>query len=133
MKVGGYSFWALALFYLASAVVYWFMSHDPTGTTCLVLSFALAAMVGYYLLFTARRMEPQPEDHPDAEIADGAGELGFFSPYSYWPVATAAAASVIALGMVFGPFLIVIGLAFLVFTVIGFLFEYYVGHRPFAD
>ena len=31
-------------------------------------------------------MEPRPEDRKDAEIADGAGELGFFPPYSWWPL-----------------------------------------------
>ena len=31
-------------------------------------------------------MDPRPEDRKDAEIADGAGELGFFPPYSWWPL-----------------------------------------------
>ena len=35
--------------------------------------------------------EPRPEDRMDGEIADGAGELGFFPPYSWWPLWCAAA------------------------------------------
>ena len=31
-------------------------------------------------------MDPRPEDRKDGEIADGAGELGFFPPYSWWPL-----------------------------------------------
>ena len=133
MKVSGYSFAILVPFTWIAAIIYWSLSHDPTGTTCLVLSGGLGAMVSYYLLFTARRMEAQPEDRADAEIADGAGELGFFSPYSYWPVLTAAAFSIVGLGAVFGTFLIIIGLLLLLPAVAGFLFEYYVGRRPFAD
>ena len=43
-------------------------------------------MVTFYLGFHAKKMEPRPEDRKDAEIADGAGELGFFPPYSWWPL-----------------------------------------------
>ena len=38
------------------------------------------------------------EDYEDAEIADGAGELGFFSPGSWWPLLIALSASVTAVG-----------------------------------
>ena len=43
-------------------------------------------MMSLYLGFHAARMEPRPEDRKDGEIADGAGELGFFPPYSWWPL-----------------------------------------------
>ena len=33
-------------------------------------------MVTLYLGFHAKKMDPRPEDRNDAEIADGAGELG---------------------------------------------------------
>ena len=46
----------------------------------------LARMVTLYLGFHASKMDPRPEDRKDAEIADGAGELGFFPPYSWWPL-----------------------------------------------
>ena len=127
MKVEGYVFGFLAAFLGVVALIYWLLSHDPTGTTCLVLSGGLGALVGYYLLFTARRMEPRPEDRADAEIDEGSGEIGFFSPYSYWPIIAAGAAATVVLGLVFGTFLILIGSVFLVFASIGFLFEYYIG------
>ena len=43
-------------------------------------------MVTLYLGFHAKNMDPRPEDRKDGEIADGAGELGFFPPYSWWPL-----------------------------------------------
>ena len=54
-------------------------------------------------------MEPRPEDRKDAEIADGAGELGFFPPYSWWPLWCGACLAVIVLGVVIGWWLVIIG------------------------
>ncbi len=127
MKVESYVFGFLALFFVPVTIVYYVLSKDPTGTTALVLTTGLAGMVGYYLWFTARRMEARPEDRPDAEISEGDGEIGFFSPHSWWPIATAGSASILALGLIFGPFLAIIGLVLLLIAVFGFLFEYYVG------
>ena len=47
-------------------------------------------------------MEPRPEDLKDAEIADGAGELGFFPPYSWWPLWCGGALAVIVYGVALG-------------------------------
>ncbi len=127
MKLEGYLFGFLALFLVPVSIVYWYLSRDPTGTVCLVLSIGLAFMVAYYLLFTARRMEARPEDRPDAEISEGAGEVGFFPPHSWWPIAAAAAFSLTATGLIFGPFLTIIGFGLIFLTAFGFLFEYYVG------
>ena len=127
MKIEGYLFAFYAVFLIPVTIVYWILSQDPTGTTCLALSIALAFMVGYYLLFTARRMEARPEDRPDAEISEGSGEIGFFPPHSWWPIALAASFTVVMVGLVIGPFLAMIGAGFLVVATLGFLFEYYVG------
>jgi protein-S-isoprenylcysteine O-methyltransferase Ste14 len=127
MKVEGLLFAFYAAFFVPVTIIYWVLSGDPTGTTALVLTFGLAAMVGYYLWFTARRMEARPEDRPDAEISEGAGEMGFFSPHSWWPIATAASAMLVGLGLIFGVWLGLIGFSLLLITVFGFLFEYYVG------
>jgi hypothetical protein len=127
MKVEGYLFAFLAAFLVPVTAIYWILSQDPTGTTCLVLTITLAFMVAYYLLFTARRMEARPEDRPDAEISEGSGEVGFFPPHSWWPIALAGSFTVVMLGLVIGPFLALIGGGFLVVAVLGLLFEYYLG------
>ncbi len=127
MRIESYVFGFMAAFFIPVTIVYWTLSGDPTGTTALVLTIGLVGMIGYYLWFTARRMEARPEDRPDAEISDGAGEMGFFSPHSWWPIATAGSAMILALGLIFGPWLGLIGLVLLLTAVFGFLFEYYVG------
>lgn len=127
MKVEGLLFAMICVFLVLVSGIYWILSLDPAGTTMILLSGLLALIVGYYLLFTARRMEARPEDRADAEISEGSGEMGFFSPHSWWPIYTAAAFSTAALGMVFGVWLFLIGMAAVAFTAMGFLFEYYVG------
>ncbi|ACU35320.1 cytochrome c oxidase subunit 4 [Actinosynnema pretiosum subsp. pretiosum] len=101
---------------------------EPVGTVALALTGGLALLVGTYFRFIARRIEVRPEDNPDAEISDGAGELGFFSPGSYWPVALAAAAAVTGVALAFWLiWLLVIGVVLIVLTVGGLVFEYHTG------
>ena len=125
MKVEGFLFAGIAVFLAGTDVVYWFNSHDPTGTTALALATGLGALVGTYLLVTARRMEPRLEDRDDADISDGAGELGFFSPYSWAPLWCAIAAATCFLGIIFGWWLFFIGASFAVPAIGSMLFEYY--------
>ena len=127
MKVEGLLFGVYAVFLVFVTAVYWLLSQDPTGTACLLLSGFLAFMVGYYLWFTARRMEARPEDRGDADISEGSGEMGFFPPHSWWPIYTAGAFTITAVGVIFGPWLFLIGFVLVLITSMGFLFEYYVG------
>lgn len=127
MKVEGVLFAIYSLFLVVVSGVYWLLSGDPTGTTCILLSGGLAFITGYYLLFTARRMEVRPEDKPDGEISEGSGEVGFFPPHSWWPLFMAAAFSIAMLGLVFGMWMVVVGIVAIGITTSGLLFEYYVG------
>jgi hypothetical protein len=127
MKVEGWLFVGCAAFFAVMDVIYWHYSKDPTGTTALALSVGLAFLTGFYLLFTGRRLPPRPEDRPNAEIAEGTGELGFFSPHSWWPLITGMSAAVAALGAAIGWWLFLIGMLFVLLSAIGFVFEYYRG------
>ena len=128
MKVEGWLFGGCGIFFLGSDIVYWFTSHDPTGATALFLAVLLASLIGFYVLFTGRRLPVRPEDNPEGEIVEGTGELGFFSPHSWWPLFVSLAAGLAALGVAIGWWLFLIGLMLTVFAVIGFVFEYYRGH-----
>jgi len=127
MKVEGYLFIGCAVFFAAADVVYWYYSKDPTGTTALALAVGLAFLSGFYILFTGRRLPLRPEDNPQGEIAEGTGELGFFSPHSWWPLFTGLACATAAIGAAVGWWLFLIGMLFVVLSAIGFVFEYYRG------
>lgn len=127
MKIEGNIFASFGIFLVPCTVVYWHYSQDPTGTAALIMTIGLCALIGFYLLFTARRIDARPEDDSHAEIADAAGELGFYSPYSWWPLAVAATGSLIFLGGVFGWWLIFLGVPLFTVSVWGLVFEYYRG------
>lgn len=127
MRIEGWLFAGGFFFFSISAVVYGLLSEEPVGTVALSFSAALSFLVGYYLLFTARRIDSRPEDRRDAEIAEGAGELGFYSPYSWWPLSLAFFAAVAFLGVVFGWWLFILGAVGGMLSVVGLVFEYYRG------
>jgi hypothetical protein len=136
MKMEARIFLWIALFCFAIAAVYgWWTGHDTgkvevAGTAALILSGGLMGLGGSFFWFVARRIDARPEDRNDAEIAEGAGELGFFSPGSYWPVGIAVSATVVGLGMALvQTWLIGTGVILVLIAVSGLLFEYYVGNR----
>ena len=127
MKVEGWLFLGCGIFFGGSDIAYWYLSHDPTGTVALALSVGLALLTGFYLLFTGRRLPLRPEDNNEGEVAQGTGELGFFSPHSWWPMWVGAAAAFTALGAAIGWWMVLIGVVALLLTSVGFVFEYYRG------
>jgi MFS family permease len=127
MKVEGWLFAAGFFFFAISAVIYGVLAEEPVGIVALAFTAGLAFLVGYYLLFTARRIDPRPEDSKTAEIVEGAGELGFYSPHSWWPLAVAGSAAITLLGVAVGWWLFIIGAGASVLAVIGLVFEYYRG------
>jgi hypothetical protein len=129
MKSEAWIFGVNAVFFTLVAPAYWFLTYDPTGTAALIMTALLTILVTFYLGFHARRMEPRPEDNKEAEVADGAGELGFFPPYSWWPLWCAATVAVMVLGIVFGWWLFIIGAGLGSIALIGWIFEYYVGEH----
>ena len=125
MKVEGILFAGLAVFFGIVAAAYWILSREPAGTAALILSGGLGFIVGYYLLFTSRRIDPRPEDDLEANVSDGAGDLGFFSPHSWWPLPVAFSAAVVAFGFVFAIWLVVLALNGLSALVAIFFFARY--------
>lgn len=130
MKAEAYVFLITTVFMGLVAPAYWFISGDPTGTSALVMTALLAAMVTLYLGFHAAKMDPRPEDRKNADISEGAGELGFFPPYSWWPLWCALALGVIVYGVALAAWwLVVIGFTIGAVTLSGFIFEYYRGEH----
>jgi len=125
-----------AFLFLACGVYWWWTWQDSgghvewVGVIALALSGLLTLMCGGYFWFVARRIDLRPEDRDDAEIVEGAGEIGFFSPGSCWPVGLAGAALMAGVGLVYLQWwLIALGLLAVLAAAAGLLFEYYTGAR----
>ena len=130
MKPEAWMFGITTAFFALVSPAYWLLSQDWTGTSALTMTTLLAGMITLYLGFHASKMEPRPEDRKDAEIADGAGELGFFPPYSWWPLWCGLTLGVMVYATALGAWwLFIIGAALGAIALSGWIFEYYRGEH----
>lgn len=99
------------------------------GTIALGLVAVLALLIAFYLNRTRRAQGGElPEDRLDAQIDDGDAEQGFYSPWSWWPVALAGAAALLFLGVAIGAWIAIIGVTAGILALIGWTYEYHRGH-----
>ncbi|NMO53074.1 cytochrome c oxidase subunit 4 [Actinoplanes sp. TBRC 11911] len=133
-------FAGVAGFLFAAAAVYGAWTHGADGEiewigfVALILSGLLCTMCGGFFWFVARRIDLRPEDREDGEIAEGAGEVGFFSPGSYWPFGVALSATIAGMGLAFWQWwLIAVGMLCVIFSASSMIFEYYSGTRHTAE
>ena len=125
MKTSWLLFIGLSIFYAIMTVIYWQLGGEPVGVTAIALSGGLALIIGFYLWFTARRLgNVLPEDNLQGEIADSAGEMGFYSPHSWWPLPVALSACTLGLGLIIGWWLVLIGVGSLLISVLGLVLQY---------
>lgn len=128
MKAEAWIFAITTAFLVLVTPTYWFVTNDWTGTSALTMTTLLTSMVTLYLGFHAAKMDPRPEDRKDAEIADGAGELGFFPPYSWWPLWCSLCLAICVYGIaVQAWWLFIIGVVVGAVALSGWIFEFYRG------
>lgn len=112
MRPGAKVMFSIATFIGVVAVIYtlatmWVQDDaylygvEWVGVVALVLSFALALMLGAYIQFSGSKSDFLPEDFEEAEVEDAAGTLGFFSPGSIWPFAMSMSLLVVGFGIAF--------------------------------
>jgi hypothetical protein len=133
VKVEAWIFGGLTIFFIIVTPIYWLITADQngvpeiTGTVALILTTLLCLMIWVYLLLVSGRMVPRPEDRKTGEIAEGAGELGFYPPYSKWPLFLSLTFVLVVLAPIYGWWLAIIGFGFGFITLTGLLYEYYRG------
>jgi hypothetical protein len=125
MKAGWRLFSGLSVFYFLVTIIYWQVGGEALGITAIMLSGGLAGLIGFYLWFISKRTNGVlPEDNEEGEIADAAGELGFYSPHSWWPLPLALSACAAGMGLLIGWWLTLIAIGGLMISVVGFVLEY---------
>lgn len=135
MRANTVILWLLAAYFFLAAGIYTFWSVaangevEWAGTVTIALSGILAAFIAFYLGMVHKNQGGElPEDREDAVIDDGDPELGYFSPWSWWPILFAAAAAVVFTGLAVGIWLMFIGVPLLLITLVGWVYEYYRGN-----
>jgi len=131
MKVETWLFGAGGFFFGPVAVIYGFVTRwkEPLGVTALFLTSGLALMIGFYFWLTSRRIDPRPEDDPFGEIAQGAGEVGEFAPYSWAPLWLGLGCAIVFAGLAVGAWMFLIGVGVSAVALVLWVFEYYRGEH----
>lgn len=101
------------------------------GSTSILLSAGLTGFIAYYLAKTRKAQGGELiEDRLDSDIDDADPELGEFSPWSWWPIVLAGAASLVVLGLALGFnfWISFLAVPLLIVAVVGWTYEYYRGY-----
>ncbi|MEV7209323.1 MULTISPECIES: cytochrome c oxidase subunit 4 [Streptomyces] len=124
MRTESRLFTGVGIFFGGEAALYGWWSREPAGTAALVIAFLMASLIAFFLRVQYRKRGLRAQDHAEGEVVDTAGPLDFFPPRSPWPITIALAAVVLALGIVFGLWLALIGFGLLAMGVCGMVFQY---------
>lgn len=114
-----YTVWSL----IADGAIEW------TGSLAIALSGVLSLLIAFFLQIQFKNQGGElPEDRLEANIDDGDAELGFFSPWSWWPVTLAAGAAIAFAGLAVGFWVALYGLPLVLIGLVGWSYEYYRGY-----
>ncbi len=110
-------------FLVGAGVVYGIVSNEYGGTAMLVLGGLACFLIGVYLVIQSQKVGERPEDRPDARMDEAAEDVGYFPSSSLWPLYLGGGAVVIANGLVFGTWLVLMGGLLIAAAAIGYLME----------
>jgi len=121
---------AMAAYFAVADIAYGIWSYlyfgvvEPIGTAAMAMLVILSLFIAFYLFSSMRRSAELPEDRLDGEIADDSGEVGFFSPWSWWPLTLGLACAMLFLSLAVGWWVTFIAVPLAIVAVIGFVYEY---------
>ncbi|PID96288.1 MAG: cytochrome C oxidase subunit IV [Actinomycetales bacterium] len=103
--------------------------RDVAGPVALFITALMMGMVAWYLSVTHKKFDNGPDDDEEGEISDVAGDYGFFTPYSWWPLWLGLSCAVIFAGLAVGWWLFMVGVILAPIAVVGWTFEHYKGEH----
>ena len=133
MKIESLFLLFLGAFFGVVGLVYWFWGYDDGGGVMLLGATLLGFLPGLYYFFWHRRFHghkyffwgkvhaagDRPSDREDAELADGAGTVDSFPGSSIWPFVLGMGAFMTVLALVFGTWLLFIGVPLILTALTG--------------
>jgi hypothetical protein len=131
MRTNARLFWLLTVFYAVAAAGYTIWSvlffegeFEVIGIAAISMLAFMSAFIAFYLQKTYRAQGPVPEDREDANIEDGDSEIGFFAPWSWWPLFLGLFAALAFTALAVDWWLFIIAMPLALIAVIGFVFEH---------
>ncbi len=130
MKFNARLMWFLTAFYTVAAAGYmiWYANStaggfEPIASAAIAMLAVMSAFLAFYLQMTDKRQGLAPEDREDARVEDADFEVGYFAPWSWWPLFLGLFAAVCFAALAVGWWLFFIGLPLAIVALIGFVFE----------
>lgn len=126
--------WVLTAFFVVATAGYmlWSISYfgyiEVIGTAVIGFLIFLTSFIAFYLQSGIKKGAFLPEDRDDGEISEGAGEYGFFAPWSWWPFFLSAAIAVAFVGLAAGWWVFYLAVPFALVGLVGWVYEYSRGH-----
>ena len=133
MRVSAVFLLFLGVFFGLIGLVYWFWAYEDGGGVMLLGATLLGFLPGLYYFFWYRRFHghkyffwgeipaagDRPSDREDAKLADGAGNIDSFPGTSIWPFVMGMGAFMTVLALVFGVWLLFIGVPLILTALTG--------------
>ena len=130
MKTNVKIFLLLTGFYLVDAFAYAIWSYindgkvEIIGTAAIAMLVFLSGFIAFYLMNVAKSQGIVPEDNPQANIEDGDAEVGFYSPWSWWPFVLGLSSALVFASLAIGWWMTFIFVPFALIGVVGLVYEY---------
>ena len=127
LRVSGFGF--------AAAIIYWFLSYEWIGTICLGLLGAGPGFAGLILVqeqrqrggsgesraVAMRRLAGIPPQDPPGPRNLAAEDLGVLPLPTIWPLAASLGVAVLFTGLIYGLWLVILGIGLLIYAAWGWL------------
>ena len=116
-------FGGVGVFIVGIALLYWFVSYEPAGSTMLALAAVLALTTAAYVAWPRRAADGHGGDDGGHELEPGHDPHDgvWFPQASIWPFAIAAGMALIANGLLLGRWLVIPAVVFLAWALAGMI------------
>ena len=125
----------VSVFGFAAGIIYWYLSYEPLGTVALLLLGAGPGFAGLVLLQeqrarggtgepradAMRRLAGIPPQDPPGPKDLAASDLGVLPLPTIWPLAASLGVAMLLTGLIYGLWLVILGLGLIAYAAWGWL------------
>ncbi|GAA1752723.1 cytochrome c oxidase subunit 4 [Rothia terrae] len=131
MKLLAKIFGLIGVFLIPVGIVYGFMTHfkEWAGFPAILATAVMCLFLWWFLGFTDKMHPDQPYENLDGEISDAAGAYGFYSPWSWWPLALGTVAAIAVVGIAIAPWVTLLAIPVALAALVGWVYEYNRGNH----
>ncbi|MDY3049344.1 MAG: cytochrome c oxidase subunit 4 [Rothia sp. (in: high G+C Gram-positive bacteria)] len=126
MKLLAKIFGLIGLFLIPMGIIYGFMTDftEWAGFPAILATAVMCLFLWYFLSFTDKKHPDMPYENEAGEIAEAAGDYGFYSPWSWWPLFIGAACTIVVVGLAIDWWIVLVAIPFAAAAVLGWVYEY---------